>query len=111
MAKRWSAKDDRFLVAYFEAVGDRIGQHDLGREKGAATKRVKILRKTGAWDVLKLVEAAELAYRIALGQPVEFSSEQEIQAAQTVLGIARRFANPASPIDLNNPSSDLHEAD
>lgn len=109
MVKRWTADDDRFLAAYFEAVGDSIGQHDLGREKGAAAKRVKILRKTGAWDVLKLVEAAELAYIIALGHPVELSSEQEVQAAQTVLGIARRFANPASPIGLTNPSSDLQE--
>lgn len=109
MAKRWTEEDDRFLVAYFETLGDYIGEHDLGRPKGAATKRVKVLRETGAWDVLKLIEAAEAAYMIAIGQTVVFFGEQEMQAAQQVLGIARRFANPASVIGLASPTASLQE--
>lgn len=39
MSKRWTLKEDLFLHSYFEAVGDYVGTHDLGRPKGAATIR------------------------------------------------------------------------
>lgn len=52
MGKQWSFKEDMFLAEYFDAIGDMAGQHDLGRPKGAATKRVKTLKKRGLWDGL-----------------------------------------------------------
>jgi hypothetical protein len=52
MSKRWTEKEDKFIHAYFDAVGDYIGPHDLGRPKGAAAKRAKALKASGAWDAL-----------------------------------------------------------
>ncbi len=44
--KRWSDHDDRFLVFYGAAVGyDFVASHDLGRPKGAGTRRMRWLRK------------------------------------------------------------------
>ncbi len=53
MSKRWTFSDDVFLAKHFDAVGDMCGTHDLGRAKGAATKRVKELKANGAWDDLQ----------------------------------------------------------
>lgn len=55
---RWTFEQDLFLASYFDAVGDLCGTNDLGKPKGAATRRVKKLKErntTGrsAWDVLK----------------------------------------------------------
>jgi len=52
MSKRWTFKEDLFLAQHFEAMGDWVGQHDLGRPKGAATKRVAALKEMGVWEVL-----------------------------------------------------------
>jgi hypothetical protein len=52
MSRRWTEKEDRFIHAYFDAVGDYIGPHDLGRPKGAVMKRAKALKDSGAWDAL-----------------------------------------------------------
>ena len=76
MAKRWTLQEDQFLAAHFEAVGDWIGQHDLGRPAGAATKRVAALKASGAWDALQMSAAALLAYRIALDLPLEIDIEE-----------------------------------
>ncbi len=54
----WTYEDDAFLVAYFGAVGDYIGEHDLGRAPGDATKRVEFLKKTGAWQLIGKREKA-----------------------------------------------------
>ena len=67
MSRRWTMKDDLFLFAYFDAVGDLAGTHDLGRPKGAAIKRVAKLKACGAWTALAAREEAEMAYRHALG--------------------------------------------
>lgn len=71
MAKRWTVDEDDFLVRHFEAVGDYIGVHDLGRPAGAATKRVKFLRQCGAWDVIKSRHSDDYknlrAYMVAVG--------------------------------------------
>lgn len=67
MSKRWTMEEDLFLFAYFDALGDFISTHDLGRPKGAATKRVERLKATGAWTALAAREEAEIAYRHALG--------------------------------------------
>lgn len=82
MSRPWRYEDDEFLVSYFDSVGDYIGEHDLGRPKGAATRRVAHLKATGAWDALcrkHQVEnrgniaslRAELEYARALGFKVE----------------------------------------
>ena len=81
-ARHWSYEDDEFLISYFDAVGDYVGTHDLGRPKGAATRRVAQLKKCGAWDALirkQQLEAkagiaslrAELDYAKALGYSIE----------------------------------------
>jgi hypothetical protein len=67
MSKRWTYEEDSFLHAYFDAVGDYAGTHDLGRPKGAATKRVAHLKATGAWDALTREEQATRDYYKALG--------------------------------------------
>lgn len=76
MSKRWSFEDDLFLAAHFDAVGDYIGQHDLGRPKGAATKRVQKLKESGAWDVLRMHADTRLAYRVALDLPLEIDEQE-----------------------------------
>lgn len=77
MSKRWTLEEDRFLHSYFDAVGDFIGTHDLGRPKGAATKRVKHLRATGAWDALTRECDAARDYRKCLGIKDLDDKEQE----------------------------------
>lgn len=68
MSKRWTMEDDQFVVEYFEAVGDFIGPHDLGRPAGSVTRRVKHLKECGAWDALKAVRYYEWAYRVSANQ-------------------------------------------
>jgi hypothetical protein len=91
MSKRWRMEDDEFLVCYFDAMGDFIGEHDLGRPKGAATRRVNVLRKTGAFDAIaRRFEAknrgniaayrAELEYAIALGFDVTIAPITDAEA-------------------------------
>lgn len=55
---RWTQKEDFFLAAYFEDIGDYIGPHDLGRAPGAAARRVAQLKKAGEWEALKKLERA-----------------------------------------------------
>ena len=46
MSKPWTDKDDRFLAFYGPAVGyDFVASHDLGKAKGAGTRRMRWLRK------------------------------------------------------------------
>ena len=71
MSKRWTQKDDLFLHEFFDAVGDFIGPHDLGRPIGAATKRVAHLRSCGAWAALDRRRQAEVDYLRCLGIVVE----------------------------------------
>ena len=75
MSARWTFSDDLFLAKYFEAVGDMCGWHDLGKPRGAATKRVAKLKAKGAWLPLKRLLASDFlhthAYLIALGKNVD----------------------------------------
>lgn len=64
---RWSAKEDLFIHSYFDAVGDYIGPHDLGRPAGAAARRAAFLKKSGAWDALTRRVVAERDYLRATG--------------------------------------------
>lgn len=79
MSKRWTRREDLFLHAHFPALGDFIGVHDLGRPAGAATKRVKHLKDTGAWDALDREKAAERDYRRCLGR-LSVEDEEELAA-------------------------------
>lgn len=49
MGKRWNPQDDEFLLAWHDAAGaDWVATHDLGRPKGAGTRRLRQLDKSGA---------------------------------------------------------------
>ena len=50
MSRRWAEYEDRFIIAYFDAVGSFIGPHDLGRTEQATTARAQFLKRSGAWD-------------------------------------------------------------
>ncbi len=66
--KRWTLEDDTFLHAYADAGADYIAMHDLGRSsKTAGSGRVRHLKKTGAWDALSDIKAAQARYHAALG--------------------------------------------
>jgi hypothetical protein len=101
MSKRWTFEEDLFLASYFEAVGDMCGWHDLGRPKGAATKRVAKLRETGAWEALKLHQVTATAYRILLDLPVfeddpDDDNEPGLRAHLLACDIKRRLRQGAA---------------
>lgn len=59
MSKRWTYKDDDFLVRYHEISADYIASHDLGfKTKGAGERRLKLLRETGVFDLIKAAQDA-----------------------------------------------------
>ncbi len=62
MSKRWTEHEDKFIHAYFDALGDYVGTHDLGRPAGAAAKRAKFLKESGAWDALTRMQAQHHLY-------------------------------------------------
>jgi len=45
----WTRQEDDFLREHFDTLGDFIGVHDLGRQPGAATERVRKLKRRGQW--------------------------------------------------------------
>lgn len=53
MSKRYSLKEDKFIVSYFDVVGDMIGPHDLGRSRDAVKRRAKFLKESGLWRALE----------------------------------------------------------
>lgn len=69
MSKRWTLREDQILHAYFDEMGDFVGTHDLGRPAGAATKRARLLKQTGAWAALDRQIEAGRDYRRCLGLP------------------------------------------
>jgi hypothetical protein len=72
--KPWLYEDDSFLVAYYGAMGDFIGTHDLGREPGEADKRVAFLKETGAWQLIaKRERALNRAYAKAFEAEIEYA--------------------------------------
>ena len=77
MSKRWTEEHDRFVHAYFDAVGAGIGPHDLGRSEAALIARAALLRQTGAWDALDRAERAREDYRRCLGMPATFEKTME----------------------------------
>lgn len=95
MSKRWSFEEDCFLAAYFDAIGDAIGERDLGRPKGAASKRVEKLKECGAWKVLQMHRATRLAYRVAFDLPLEVD-EDEYRHGQRVVAYCNQFAATAT---------------
>lgn len=53
---RWTPEEDKFIVAYFDAVGAMIGPHDLGRSEKATSARAKFLKESGAWGAWELAD-------------------------------------------------------
>ena len=49
MAKRYSEKEDKFIVAFFECAGAQNLSRDLGRSASSITARAKKLKVIGAW--------------------------------------------------------------
>jgi hypothetical protein len=76
VSKRWTYKDDDFLVRYHELGADFIADHDLGfKAKGAGTHRLNLLRETGLFD---LIQAAQDAVsRATANHTLAFSKSEE----------------------------------
>lgn len=62
MSKRWTFEEDVYLHEYFDTLDDFLGTQDLGRPAGAATKRAKALKASGAWDALTRMKQAKTEY-------------------------------------------------
>jgi hypothetical protein len=62
MSKKWTLRDDQFLVQFYPVLGDYVGTHDLGRPAGAADARVKKLQETGAWAFIERMMSNEYVY-------------------------------------------------
>lgn len=71
MAKRWTVKEDQFLVAFYDAMGPMIGPHDLGRSEAATEARVKHLKETGAWEAFKTAEHHQYRAMYLAGYGIE----------------------------------------
>lgn len=67
MSKRWTEKEDKFIVAYWDAVGSAMGPHDLGRSEKAVLSRYQFLQETGAWECLQKSTEYYYAYRKRAG--------------------------------------------
>ena len=77
MSKRWTEREDKFIHAYFDALGDFIGPHDLARPKGAVAKRAKALKDSGAWDALTRTNEAYHEYLRLTGTVLADDCESE----------------------------------
>lgn len=111
MSKRWTYKDDDFLVRYHEIGADYIADHDLGfKAKGAGTRRLNLLRETGLFD---LIQAAQDAVsRAAANHALVFSrSEEAKEVAEFALAdlVASQQQNVGGP-NMNEWSSDMSSA-
>lgn len=98
MSRRWTMDEDLFLADYFDSIGDFVGEHDLGRPRGAATKRVRVLKESGAWDWLKMIRRAEREYRYATGTQTVLDTESRMMeraGASSVVGIVDKMAQRA----------------
>lgn len=75
MSKRWTHKDDLFLVRFHEVGADYVASHDLGFAKGAGSKRLAKLKETGVFDKIQEYIKAEKAmlgwHQIAFSQSPE----------------------------------------
>jgi predicted RNase H-like nuclease len=77
MSKPWSELHDRFVHAYFEAVGAGIGPRDLGRSEAAVIARAALLKKSGAWAALDRAEVELEKYRRCTNRPATFEEAME----------------------------------
>jgi len=89
--KRWTLKDDIFLVRYHELGVDYIADHDLGFHRpGAGVKRMKLLKERGVWGKIEASIKAEVVMQ--LHHTLEFSSS----------AVARRIARDGL-IEIDQP--------
>lgn len=66
MAVRWSEREDRFLIAFFDSIGSWIGPHDLGRSEDATIARANKLKRSGAWEAyIEADNALNMARKLA----------------------------------------------
>ena len=67
MSKRYTTREDLYIVAYFGCVADWQLATDLERHEGSIRARAKKLKETGAWDALVRVRRAQMDYLACLG--------------------------------------------
>jgi hypothetical protein len=72
---KWTPDEDRFIVAFFDAVGPFIGPHDLQRSEAATIKRAAFLRECGAWAAYEEAQKANERALILSGHIPEFYDE------------------------------------
>ena len=59
MSKRWTMKDDMFLVEYHGVGANYVADHDLGfKGRNVGEKRVAKLKAAGVWDKIVAYHAA-----------------------------------------------------
>lgn len=67
MSKHWTEKDDAFLMAYHQMDANYVASHDLGKGPGAGVRRMKKLRKSGAFLAFAKMRLAQLQYDLVSG--------------------------------------------
>ena len=65
---RWSEKEDRYLVEFFDALGAERGAEDLNRTAISVKARVKKLKETGAWKAYEDAEKCLLRAGVLCGR-------------------------------------------
>ena len=85
MSRRWKIEEDTFIVTHYcIMLEDLIANHDIGCTLKDLRNRVKHLKRTGAWDILRrfVEEKAKIdhAYHMAM-LPLEAETDRAYLAA------------------------------
>lgn len=71
MSKRFTFREDHFIVSYLGAVSAELmgntGKGEVNRSPTAIRARAKKLRECGAWDAILRIEQAQKDYLACLG--------------------------------------------
>ena len=70
MAKRFSQEDDEYIFTY-HCVGLHHMARDLSFSESSIKKRIEFLKKSGAWEAIRQVDAWTKRYRLATKRPCE----------------------------------------
>lgn len=116
MSKRWTYKDDDFLVRYHEIGADYIADHDLGfKAKGAGTRRLSQLRETGLFDLIKAaqdaVSRATASHTLAFSRSEEAKEIAEFALADLDASEADKAYSHPTPGDRGGCRSENNEGD
>ena len=68
MNARFSERDDRWIVEYFDAVPISSIAKDLKRSEGTVEKRAQHLKDTGAWATYEAIGQLELKAGLQSGR-------------------------------------------